>query len=69
MLNNCYLSKNLNISANISVSFTEILYPFSVGAGSELHVGFNVGKFEVIWRTSKVCHHLLCHRSSVHLPE
>jgi len=63
------LSKNLNISANIPVSFTESLYPFSAGADSELNVGFNVGKFKDIWCTSEVCHRLLCHRSSLHLPD
>jgi hypothetical protein len=63
------VEQKLNVSAKIPVSFTESLYPSSAGAGSKLHVEFKVGEFEVIWRTSKVCYRLFCHRSSVHLPE
>jgi hypothetical protein len=51
------------------ISFTESLHPFSVGADTELLVGFKVGNYEAVWRTSKVCPHLLCCRSSLYLPD
>ncbi|GFG29483.1 hypothetical protein Cfor_10071 [Coptotermes formosanus] len=48
---------------------SESLHPFSPGADSELLVGFEVGEYEDIWRTSKIRPRLLRRCSPVYFPD